>query len=488
MRFIISTANVTDREDAVEMINNAKENLEDIKNMYSYEKFEDFIRPNFTVLNKGYTHESYLYDSKYQEKFKKNIEKFHTITNKFREEKITKSPITEFRQLLDGNVIFGEYHPRTAAKNLLIQLAPYLKDHGFTHVFMEHLFYDYQIEIDKLEISKILTSEDPDVIKTGLAGTEQFGRGNEKRWPNNNFLNVFSAMRKAGLRVIALDLQYSYIEQYRYISRYRGDHLLDQGHFRCSSFNFTTCNIIDIESKKFSQAKWCALIGLAHLADIAAFTGARAVAVYGELDSKDSLPKIEYSKTFRTKYRTEDDFADVIIRVDEEKDIPIASLNLTTVEDQVYDQKCDEGPPLLRCAQTSSTFNKGLSWIIAQHQLNTLLSGTIEDYKISCSFFQKAGIKRAELLLQNLNYDMVLSFLKNGELPNIKIYIDNRFFNFFIGPSGFNPNSLRVKLSQSILNNRILLNSEMSDALLATAQKIIEIFEKNQPLSIRFSS
>lgn len=58
------------------------------------------------------------------------------------------SPVKDIGDVLSDNFIVGETHDQTSTKKFLMDNMNALKESGYTTLFMEHLFYEHQQELD----------------------------------------------------------------------------------------------------------------------------------------------------------------------------------------------------------------------------------------------------------------------------------------------------------------------------------------------------
>ncbi len=186
------------------------------------------------------------------EKFQKKLTEFF--------EQYEALPIKSIERLDDlrkGHHIIAEYdHHSSIAKRFLIENATAYRDAGFKIIFMEHLCYDKQEELD--EYLEDRNKKIPDYI------TEIY-RSLDKTY---SFAAVVQTFKKLGIRVVGIDTSYIYAMQYR------DDHMEDycgeptgyiEDDYRFQSMNFIAYNIIQREAEKFGVGeKWVALMGAVH--------------------------------------------------------------------------------------------------------------------------------------------------------------------------------------------------------------------------------
>lgn len=216
--------------------------------------------------------------------------------------------INTLDELVSSNIIIGEFsHSCMSSKNFLISNMNYLKAQGFTTLFMEHLYYDDQAELDHFCKSPT-HAKIPAKLKSRLKELDA-GHGmrlfcgpvmkkNIETWSKNNFTALVKAAKQAGIRVVAIDTAYLYEQQDNHKDHY-GENL---DGFRYKSMNFSAYQIIKREMHQTSD-KWLALIGSAHLKTyhnvpgLADLLQARAVLIDDAVvtDENDQTCKVEVS-------------------------------------------------------------------------------------------------------------------------------------------------------------------------------------------------
>ncbi|KTD54534.1 hypothetical protein Lsai_3356 [Legionella sainthelensi] len=223
---------------------------------------------------------------------------------------INHAAVNTLADLLKTNFIVGEFHEDRAPKNFLIQHMKRLKEAGYTTMFLEHLYYDDQQEMDEYDPNVATASNQK--IETCL---ETLDRGflispeqiltHDKHCKcqqcnyrsGNNFLELVKAAKQYGIRVVGIDTEYTYSEQYE------KDHMIyayglvtgiTKDSFRIQSMNYTATKIIEKEMKEH-HGKWFALMGCFHcyssndFLGVPELTGANTVLVKTE----EKLDKIE---------------------------------------------------------------------------------------------------------------------------------------------------------------------------------------------------
>lgn len=170
-------------------------------------------------------------------------------------------PASKLSDFLENNFIVGEVHSHISAKKFLIQNMTLLKLVGFTTLFMEHLYYDEQRELESFDPN----SESGSIIHERL---DKLDHGYLERdpayaaaWKQNNFSALVKAAKRVGIRIVAIDTSYTYQAQYLHKDPHTGE---SWDNYRIRSMNYTAANIMTLELAK-TPGKWCALMGSAHI-------------------------------------------------------------------------------------------------------------------------------------------------------------------------------------------------------------------------------
>jgi hypothetical protein len=213
----------------------------------------------------------------------------------YSEFKSKKQPtLTEFNDIFSHPFIIAEAHSDLSPKQNLITLFPLLKEKGYTTFFMEHVYYDYQQELDYFCADA--TDEIPHHIKICLEKANRhgdligFGMPEKESqhicqlWNQCNFIAILKAAKSAGIRVVGIDTKYTYQEQNRHMDRFASAY----DNYRIASMNYTAYHIIETEMKKAPDEKWVALMGISHvktqkgIPGVSELTGARSLFIVDE--------------------------------------------------------------------------------------------------------------------------------------------------------------------------------------------------------------
>jgi hypothetical protein len=194
-------------------------------------------------------------------------------------------PVENLDALLEDSFVVCEGHDDPLPKLFLMRNMLKLKQAGFTTLFIEHLFYDRQKGIDDYCLGRY--SDEARGVELSLKELDDrnFGLGHEMitkyLWSIGNFTALAQMARRAGIRIVAIDTQFSYMEQCnsKHYNFFSGKHLDD---FRIRSMNYTAYKIMTEEMKK-NGGKFVSLMGLAHpkthknVIGVAELLGVRAV-------------------------------------------------------------------------------------------------------------------------------------------------------------------------------------------------------------------
>ncbi|WP_419420777.1 membrane-targeted effector domain-containing toxin [Legionella sp. D16C41] len=225
------------------------------------------------------------------------------------------TPITveTLLDLFQTNFIVAENHLDRASKNFLIKIMAKLKAAGFTTLFLEHLYYDDQEELDDYDPTSLSKAEVNKKVENRLANldNEFWISAKGKREHNsdchcekcylagNNFSELVKTAKQYGIRIVGIDTEYTYSEQYNdnhMEYAYGGPTGILKDKFRLKSMNYTAAKIIEKEVKEH-PGKWFALMGCLHcysaedFSGVPQLTGAKTVLV----DSESNLNEIKLS-------------------------------------------------------------------------------------------------------------------------------------------------------------------------------------------------
>ncbi|WP_131793966.1 membrane-targeted effector domain-containing toxin [Fluoribacter gormanii] len=209
--------------------------------------------------------------------------------------------------LLKTNFIVGENHCDRAPKSFLIQNMHKLKEAGYTTLFLEHLYYDDQEELDDYDPDSSWNAKKKQKMETRISRLdhdfkdlithELYCPCKKCSYPiKNNYLELVKAAKRCGIRVVGIDTEYTYSEQYdsKHMEYVGGPTAITQDTFRLRSMNYTASKIIEKETKDH-PGKWFALIGYDHCSssedviDVPQLTGATTVLV----SSEEKLKKVK---------------------------------------------------------------------------------------------------------------------------------------------------------------------------------------------------
>lgn len=221
---------------------------------------EDSIPDKFTTIDHG---------------FHKKVEEF------FKNPKLIKSPaLTKFDDLLNHHFILAESHNDIGSKKFLIQNMKKFKEAGYDVLFIEHLYYDHQSDLDVF----YQTGKMPNRLKDRLKNLDNgFSRFNyRKDWDTNNYTSVVVAAKKAGIRVVAIDTEGVYATQ-----DCSGFATHDHDN-RIANMNYAATQIINRETSLLNNGKkWIAFMGASHakqeeekIPGMSELTGARTVFIH----------------------------------------------------------------------------------------------------------------------------------------------------------------------------------------------------------------
>lgn len=223
----------------------------------------------------------------------------------------TTHEVSSLTDLLQSNFIVGEAHGNRSPKNFLITNMAKLKEAGFTTLFLEHLYYDDQQEMDDyLSKTDAVVPDDGLVLNHlgeldngfRIAASKNLRHANpcdcqECRYlaEGNNFTALVNAAKQCGIRVVGLDTEYTYSEQ---LSDSHMDYMYGVptgetiDNYRIKSMNYTAYKIIEREMKG-REGKWVSLMGNRHtkcdesVPGVAEMTGAKTVLVNEEKDRSE---------------------------------------------------------------------------------------------------------------------------------------------------------------------------------------------------------
>ncbi|ARB91420.1 membrane-targeted effector domain-containing toxin [Legionella longbeachae] len=223
---------------------------------------------------------------------------------------INHATVNTLSDLLKTNFVVGEFHEDRAPKNFLIQNMKRLKEAGYTTMFLEHLYYDDQQEMDEYDPNVATASNQKietclETLDRGFLISPEQIVNHDKHCEcqecnyraGNNFLELVKAAKLYGIRIVGIDTEYTYSEQYE------KDHMIyayglvtgiTRDSFRIQSMNYTATKIIEKEMNEH-PGKWFALMGCFHCYSSKEFlgvpdlTGANTVLVKTE----EKLDKIE---------------------------------------------------------------------------------------------------------------------------------------------------------------------------------------------------
>ncbi len=205
--------------------------------------------------------------------------------------------------VMSDNFIVGEDHTAMSPKKFLMENMQVLKKAGFTTLFMEHLFYDDQQDLDDYfrtgKFSDKLKQRLDD-LDNGFGVRHSTGKDSEttsKCWSKYNYTALVKAAREAGVRIVGIDIENVYKAQAIGVGNEQKN--IDS---RLAYMNYTAQVIINREQSGHS-GKWCALMGnthvrqFSHIPGVADLTGARAVYVFDEAE-RNRLARMEVNASF----------------------------------------------------------------------------------------------------------------------------------------------------------------------------------------------
>lgn len=197
-------------------------------------------------------------------------------------------------ELFKQSFIIGEAHADISPKKFLIENLKNMKAHGCEILFMEHLFYDTQEELDKF----FETGEISDILMQQLNAMNQHGRKHSfgfakdisaPLWNNHDYIAVLQAARKAGVKIVGIDISTVYQTQDIGINSEQ------KNNTRIPYMNYTAAKIIEREISSLSRGKtWCGLMGNTHVSTfentpgITDIFGVRRVYIFDQQNWKNS--------------------------------------------------------------------------------------------------------------------------------------------------------------------------------------------------------
>lgn len=227
--------------------------------------------------------------------FKKKLEEFFPAP-----EPINSVPVESLSDLLQTNFVVGEAHQDRAPKNFLIQNMTKFKEAGFTTLFLEHLYYDDQQEMDDYDPASAEHSEAMEnrlsELDAGFSISSNRNKDHNEECQchecqyllGNNFLELVIVAKQCGIRVVGIDTEYTYSEQYdseHHEFAYGGPTGFTRDNFRIKSMNYTATKIIEKETQEH-PGKWFGLMGRRHchsqddnIQGVPQLTGAKTVII-----------------------------------------------------------------------------------------------------------------------------------------------------------------------------------------------------------------
>ncbi|QMT59151.1 membrane-targeted effector domain-containing toxin [Legionella sp. PC997] len=217
--------------------------------------------------------------------FAEKLEKFFAASTERNPPRVASLP-----DLLKTNFIVGETHHDRAPKNFLIENMRILKAAGYTTLFLEHLYYDDQQELDEYDPDWFCNSEKYQRTEARIERlNDDFSYPLEVRAAHdeschcrqctylekNHFLQLVKAAKRCGIRVVGIDTEYTYSEQYNERHKeyaYGGPTTVNKDSFRERSMNYTAAKIIEKETQEHT-GKWFALMGEYHCYSSEEFSG-----------------------------------------------------------------------------------------------------------------------------------------------------------------------------------------------------------------------
>jgi hypothetical protein len=171
--------------------------------------------------------------------------------------------IVKMDDLLKESLWAGEDHEDSAAKKFLVDNMLILKEAGYTTLFMEHLFYEDQGELDKYFATPHALI--PPRTKASLEDQDQRIRRDgisKERLQKYCFTGVLAAAKAAGIRVVGID------ERFEYRPSCQGTREEGVMRSRQESMNFLAHQIITREISLGRTTKWIGFVGETHLKQI----------------------------------------------------------------------------------------------------------------------------------------------------------------------------------------------------------------------------
>ncbi|KTD67638.1 hypothetical protein Lsan_0297 [Legionella santicrucis] len=219
----------------------------------------------------------------------------------------SKPPLQKASELFKESFIIGEAHADISPKKFLIENIKNMKEHGCEILFMEHLFYDTQEELDKFfetgDISDILMQQ---LNAMNRHGTSHFyGPTRDisaSLWNEHDYIAVLHAARKAGVRIVGVDISTVYETQAIDIGSEQ------KTNTRIPYMNYTAAKIMQREISSLPpEKKWCGLMGNAHVSTfedtpgITDIFGVRSVYVFDQQNWKNSDTRCKKVAEFNTE-------------------------------------------------------------------------------------------------------------------------------------------------------------------------------------------
>jgi hypothetical protein len=176
-----------------------------------------------------------------------------------------KEPMHRLDNLLEGNFFVGEDHENVSPKRFLIENMKALKTAGFTTLFLEHLFYENQQELDTYckgkSSAKIPTSTAADLSVQDERVNA--GKGHEAENQRYNYTELVKAAKAAGIRVVAIDSRYEYL---KFSGHTKGEYGVIENRQR--AMNHMAFEVIRQEMRARPKEKWIGLVGETHLREL----------------------------------------------------------------------------------------------------------------------------------------------------------------------------------------------------------------------------
>jgi hypothetical protein len=215
---------------------------------------------------------------------------------------LPEKPVKGLDDFLASPLLVGEDHTDVSPKIFLIENLGRLKKEGYTTLFLEHLFYENQGELDAYFKSPPGT---PLPQATAACASEQDGRircaeGSEAMVAHYNFSALIMAAKELGIRIVGID---SY---YEYAKHTRGPKEHEIGVRRQQSMNYMAYHIIQSEMHGKPKEKWMGLVGETHLKHqvtgvlgVGELLGARTIHVRDEMPDKEKHPSTRFHGEIR---------------------------------------------------------------------------------------------------------------------------------------------------------------------------------------------